>query len=71
MKVFERVLEQRIRCQVSIDNMQFSFMFGKVTHCCHFHHATSTRKNTKQRGISGTVPYMTITRLLCHIQNTF
>ena len=29
MKVLERVLEKRIRCQVSIDNMQFGFMTGK------------------------------------------
>ena len=26
MKVLERVLEKRIRCPVSIDNMQFGFM---------------------------------------------
>ena len=33
MKVFdfERVLEKRIRCQLSIDNMQFGFMPGKGT----------------------------------------
>ena len=31
MKVLERVLEKRIRCHVSIDNMQFSFMPGKGT----------------------------------------
>ena len=31
MKVLVRVLEQRIRCQVSIDNMQFDFMPGKGT----------------------------------------
>ena len=31
MKVLERVLENRIRCQVSIDNMQFGFMPGKGT----------------------------------------
>ena len=31
MKVFERVLEKRIRCQVSIDNMQFGFIPGKGT----------------------------------------
>ena len=31
MKVLERVLEKRIRCQVSIDNMQFGFMPGKET----------------------------------------
>ena len=41
MKVPERVLEKRIRCQVSIDNMQFGFMPGKGTTC---HHATSTRE---------------------------
>ena len=29
MKVLERVLEKRIRCQVSIGNMQFGFMPGK------------------------------------------
>ena len=31
MKVLGRVLEKRIRCQVSIDNMQFGFMPGKGT----------------------------------------
>ena len=31
MKLLERVLEKRIRCQVSIDNMQFGFMPGKGT----------------------------------------
>ena len=31
MKVLERVLEKRISCQVSIDNMQFGFMPGKGT----------------------------------------
>ena len=31
MKVLERVLEKRIRCQVSIDNMQVGFMPGKRT----------------------------------------
>ena len=31
MKVLERVLEKRIRCQVSTDNMQFGFMPGKGT----------------------------------------
>ena len=29
MKVLERVLEKKIRCQVSSDNMQFGFMPGK------------------------------------------
>ena len=31
LKVLERVLEKRIRCQVSIDNMQFGFMPGNGT----------------------------------------
>ena len=31
MKMLERVLEKRIRCQVSFDNMQFGFMPGKGT----------------------------------------
>ena len=31
MKVLERMLENRFRCQVSIDNMQFGFMPGKGT----------------------------------------
>ena len=31
MKVLERVLEKRIRCQVPIDNMQFGFMPGRGT----------------------------------------
>ena len=30
-KMLERVLEKRIGCQVSIDNMQFGFMPGKGT----------------------------------------
>ena len=32
MKVLERVLEKRIRCQVSIDNMQLGFMPWKGNH---------------------------------------
>ena len=43
MKVLERVLEKRIRCQVSIDNMQFGFMPGKY------------KRNTKQRSRSCTM----------------
>ena len=31
MKMLEKVLEKRIRCQVLIDNMQFGFMPGKRT----------------------------------------
>ena len=31
MKAIERVLEKRIRCQVSIGDMQFGFMPGKGT----------------------------------------
>ena len=31
MKVLEIVLKRVIRCQVSIDNMQFGFMHGKRT----------------------------------------
>ena len=31
MTVLERVLEKKIRCQMSIDNMQFGFMPGKGT----------------------------------------
>ena len=31
MKVLERVLEKRIRCQVSIDSMQFGFRPGNGT----------------------------------------
>ena len=29
MKVLDRVLEKKIRCQVSIDNMQFGFMHAE------------------------------------------
>ena len=29
MKVIERVLKKRIRCQLSIDDMQFGFMTGR------------------------------------------
>ena len=31
MNILERVLEKKIRCQVSIDNVQFGFMPGKGT----------------------------------------
>ena len=31
MKVLEKMLEKKIRCQVSIDDMQFGFMPGKGT----------------------------------------
>ena len=31
MKVFEKVLERRNRCQLSIEYMQFGFMPGKGT----------------------------------------
>ena len=31
MKVLERVMEKRIRCEVSIDNMQFGIIPGKGT----------------------------------------
>ena len=31
LEQLERVLEKRIRCQVSIDNMQFDFILGKGT----------------------------------------
>ena len=31
MKVLERVLEKRIRCRLSIDNMHFGLMPGKGT----------------------------------------
>ena len=31
MKVIERLLEKRIRCQVSIDSMPFGFRPGKET----------------------------------------
>ena len=44
MKLLERVLEKRIRFQVSIDNMQFGFMHGKGTTDAFFHFATSTRE---------------------------
>ena len=43
MKVLERVLEKRIRCQVSIYNMHLASCLEK-DHTCHFHHATSTRE---------------------------
>ena len=50
MKVLERVLEKRIRCQVSIDNMQFGFMPGKgITD------AIFIKRNTKQRRRSCTM----------------
>ena len=44
VKVLERVLEKWIRCQVSIDNMQFGFMPGKGTTDAIFIMRTSTRE---------------------------
>ena len=44
MKVLERVLEKRIKCQVSIDNMQLPF-----SSCEKY------KRNTKQRGRSCTM----------------
>ena len=47
MKVFERVLKKRIRCQVSIDNMQFGFMEREPLmpfSSCHKY-----KRNTNQR----------------------
>ena len=55
MKVLERVLEKRIRCQLSIDNRQFAFMPGKGNHWCHFHHATSTRETPSKKRRSCTM----------------
>ena len=48
MKVFEKVLEKRIRCQVSIDNMQFGFMPGKGTSDA-ISSCDKYKRNTKQR----------------------
>ena len=47
MKVLERVLEKRIICQVSIDNMQFGFIPGKGTTDAIF--IDKYKSNTKQR----------------------
>ena len=47
MKVFERVLKKRIRCQVSSDNMQFGFMEREPLmpfSSCHKY-----KRNTNQR----------------------
>ena len=54
MKVLERVLEKRIRCQVSIDNMQFGFMPGKETTDAIFI-MRQVQENTKQRRSSCTM----------------
>ena len=48
MKELESVLEKRIRCRVSIDNMQFGFMPGKGT-------TDKYKRNTKQRRRSCTM----------------
>ena len=50
MKVLGRVLEKRIRCQVSIDNMQFGFLPGKgTTDAMPFSSCDKYKRNTKQR----------------------
>ena len=54
MKVLERVLEKRIRCQVSIDTMQFGFMPGKGTTDAIFI-MRQVKRNTKQRRRSCTM----------------
>ena len=40
MKVVERILENRIRQQIDIDDMQFGFMKGKGTNDAIFHRKT-------------------------------
>jgi hypothetical protein len=37
MKVFERVLEERLRRKVSIDDMQFGFRPGERNYLCNIH----------------------------------
>ena len=54
MKVLERVLEKRIRCQVSINNMQFGFMPGKGTTDA-ISSCDKYKRNTKQRKRSCTM----------------
>ena len=54
MKVLERGLEKRIRCQVSIDNMQFGFMPGKGTTDAIFI-MRQVQENSKQRKRSCTM----------------
>ena len=60
MKVLDRVLEKRIRCQVLIDNMQFGFMHGKGTTNAIFimrqvqeKHQEKKRKHPKRGGEMG------------------
>ena len=53
MKVLERVLEKRIRCQVSIDNIQFGFMPCKGT--TDGSSCDKYKRNTKQRRRSCTM----------------
>ena len=45
MKVLERVLEKRIRCQVSIDNMQFGFHAWKGEQLMPFSSCDKYKKN--------------------------
>ena len=47
MKVFESV-GKKIRCQASIDNMQFGFTPGKRTSDAIFHQTTSTRETPRK-----------------------
>ena len=47
IKVLERVLEKRIRCQMSIDYMQFSLMLGKEL-LMPFSSCDKFRRGTKQ-----------------------
>ena len=54
MKVLERVLEKSIRCQVSIDDMQFGYMPGKRTTDA-ISPCDKYKKNTKQRRKSCTM----------------
>ena len=54
MKMLERVLEKRIRCQVSIDNMQFGFMLEREPLML-FSSCDKYKRNTKQRRRSCTM----------------
>ena len=47
MKMFEKILERRLRTLITVNNMQFGFSPGKGTTDAVFYHTTTARKTPR------------------------
>ena len=56
MKMFEKILEGRLRKLIAVNNMQFGFSPGKRYNRCSIYHTTTARKTP--RSAQGFVPYL-------------